>query len=362
MKFLLKTILLLVSASSCSNDRSSDPAYIEASAEYKLAKQKSDLDGIFISLTKLESMDELSIEQREEFTNLSTAMDLLEKVRRNNADHDHESVVLNAAQFLKLYPRNSEVRKLFTESGNIFNALEKAQSSLVTAFPNGEIIHKIDENGTKEPDLVKMSNLIIDASIHVERAISLDPNFVTTQKMKKDLEGTKRITCILLAQRLYELSEVSVAGADQSARFAFNAIISIKNKYPSAFDLQETWSGYEPIVMKLKDDLEAQLAKLDETENIIRDLSTGSNVYKAVKNLRAETLEILDLLLDPRSGGLTDWSRNIDLAEKRWKKVNNELLDAMPNMDRIGEDVDSFASMWQGLKIYNNPETANLLK
>ena len=362
MKFLSKTIILLVFTASCSYDSSSDTAYIEAIAEYKLAKQKSDLDGIFISLTKLESMGELSIEQREEFTNVSTAMDLLEKIRRNNADHDHESVVLNAAQFLKLYPRNAEVRKLFTESGNIFNALEKAQSSLVTAFPNGDIIQKSDENGTEVPDLVKMSNLIIDASTHVDRAISLDPNFVTTQKMKKDLEGTQRLTCVLLSQGLYQASEACVVGADQSARLVFNAIIKAKNEYPSVFNLQESWSAYEPIVMKLKDDLEAQLAKLNENENIIRDLSVGSSYYKAVKNLRTETVEIIDLLLDPRSGDLTDWSRNIDLAQKRWKKVNNELLDALPNLDRIGEDVDSFGSMWLGLKIYNNPETANLLK
>ena len=125
------------------------------------------------------------------------------------------------------------------------------------------------------------------------------------------------------------------------------------------FNLQEL-SGYEPIVMKLKDDFEHNWLSWMKWE-YYKDL-LDDDLYKAVKNLRTETLEIIDLLLDPRSGGLTDWSRNIDLAQKRWKKVNNELLDALPNLDRIGEDVDSFGSMWLGLKIYNNPETANLLK
>lgn len=346
----------------CSDSKSTNPALIEASAEYKLAKQKSDLDAIFLSLTKLESHGKLTNEQSQEYSKVKKAMTLLEDTRRFHSDHDHENVVLSSHELLKLYPENSEVRKMFVESGNIFNALEKAQLCLSTAFPNGAILQKVDDNGTESTDLVKVTNLMIDASKFVDNANSLDPNFVTTQEMKKNLDGSKKLICLLLSQKIYQNAKVSVVLADYMARTVYNALIEIRDVYPSGFNLQKSWDSFAPNVKDSKIRIEEFLSLISETQIILRDISDESNLYKAIKDLRSETTEIVDMLLDPTGGNLSDWSRNIDSAKKRWARTTTNLNSSMPNEERINEDVISLAKLWQEMHLYKNSKTAALIK
>lgn len=47
-----------------------------------------------------------------------------------------------------------------------------------------------------------------------------------------------------------------------------------------------------------------------------------------------------------KGGNLGDWSRNIDLAQKRWKKTKANLDSSMPNEERVEEDLHSFAKLW----------------
>ena len=102
--------------------------------------------------------------------------------------------------------------------------------------------------------------------------------------------------------------------------------------------------------------------KMSETQKILRDISDESNLYIAIKDLRSETAEIVDMLLDPTGGNLGDWSRNINLAQKRWKRASANLDSSLPNEERIEEDLNSFAKLWEDLNLYKNSETAALIQ
>ena len=350
---------IIFAVCSCSDEVSNNPAIIEANAEYALAKQKSDLDAMFLSLSKLRAMDALSEEQDSEFDKVSKGLPLIEKIRRAASGHDHETVVVNSADFLQIYPDNAEVRKFLVESSNIFNELELVLKKLQSAFPEGKIRKKVNDEGTEETDLVGMANLIIDANVHALRANELDPNFTKTKEIAEKLKGTRRAISFLLAASIYNNTKQALVMADKMARLVYNAIVEVKNVYPAGFNLQKQWNSYSSNVSEGKKQIEIMLSSSDKTLLILRDISDSDVLYNSIKKLTDDSIDMVDLLLDPTGGNLNDWSKDIDKALIVFKKADKEINSSMPNNERLISDFVDMAILWSEWKLYSNSEVAN---
>ena len=114
----------------------------EIKAKLDLARVKVDLDQMYLRLSQLKSISPASDEFNQEFEKVQTAIPLLQKIRLAKADHDHEEVVNDSAQFLELLRDQPEARQALKESGLIFSYLQELIRLVDACFGkdlNGEV-------------------------------------------------------------------------------------------------------------------------------------------------------------------------------------------------------------------------------
>ena len=332
-------------------------------AELELARKKNNLDSMYLALSQLKSIDP-SKDLQKELEQVSKAVSLLEKIKVNKSDHDHENVVHYAHQLLLLFPDHTEARKALKESGLLFGYLKLAHHS-VDSILDKESASFIKTDGSKVDYESLLSN-INKAKKYLGEAKKLDGFFTQTIALEESLQNLENNLATKLSSNIastaleagsklestfntvyrrmelehqLSLSYIRLGSSlrGKSTSEAFAATASLRNSTTMMVDLY---------LIIIGDDVEAlKLLKDSERSEEVR---AASDLLNRVKRLKREVME--------PSGSMKEYKSDVSNAVDAVVEQNSIYKQSLPTKSQQEEDFKNLLMTIVGFKLYQQPE------
>jgi len=323
-----------------SSDEESDltlaAAGIAFESELELARQKSDIDGLFLALTKLERASFLAPSEAELLGKCRQTLQELQTMRGHQAKHDHESVVQSADVILSAFPDNVEARKAFSESGLIFAYLESATQAL-SGITGGAKSDAIVAAVKAEDDIGNKIAKLAEADKHLAEALKLDPQYAHSLAMQGAVQATQNVIAGLMAERVVKNAGKIMETSEEMAITVFNQVndetrmsLQLASRYSPARGYWEIYNN-------------RYREKLDEAAKVCRQ-ALGNQaeqvaLLKALKNQENADLvdqavrivENADVVMNGYimpSGTWSEYSNTINRSQALMKDVTSKFLSA----------------------------------
>jgi hypothetical protein len=394
----------LISQSSCGNKKEIQ----NARAKLELAKKKIDLDQMYLVLTELKNLGDTDQKIADELKKVEEGIPLLEKIKLNKSDHQHEEIVKAANKFLEYYPDHIEARKALKESGLIFYYLQESinllnrnfeyeiktidysdynevrqalrKSGLIFVYLHDSInllnfeyesnnpkAHLIktspDEKENKiKIDYSKIIHNINKAEQYIIEAKKLDPYFDKALSIEKSIHDTKNTIGILLSDDVVTWAEIKI-----NSYLEFFSIVSdgfesvIKSRYSS---ISVYWNGMSPMLQDFK---KTDTPLLDELNKLSSYLdyykeSEISSLAMTVKEINITLNTLIEAVVYPK-GSVVDYRKDVRTIESKIDDLIAKYRASSPNSDATAENIKGFAKTLHDYQLFITPEeTKNILE
>jgi hypothetical protein len=282
----------------------------EEKARLELYEMKADLDGMYVSLKKLNGLGEGISEER--ISKVEKAIKLRESMQAAVADHDHESALVFASDLYDLFPNNKISIKVIRESGLIFYYYQKADSLIQWDFDqildNGvEVKHELLESYPEVESVYNNEEAVWKflASIGYELEGHLvDEQLLLLSIVKYQNENKLKETGTLTTEFVEHLYEASIEKEkelvrDKKADIAFSKVKRILDGFADA-------RGYVSKALILDPHfkgMERYSQELEETHSLLL-FALASNIVEPINTAVATAAETHDALYSTMSASI----------------------------------------------------------
>jgi hypothetical protein len=342
-----------------------------------LAREKSDIDQTYLGLKRMENVSFLSPVEKSELAKSSQALQDLQALRNDQANHDHEAVVLDADRILSTFPKNVEARRAFRESGLIFSYLEQAVQELkaislstkkVTALTSSlsDQLGSMNGNPSQTEAIIKLVDgligfsaeemepiraglltltktravvanfdhqvaMLADADKFLASALQLDPQYSESLAMKNMVTSLQNFMLGVLAEKLTAADATACSAAESEAVDMFNSVnwrLKLDSNTLSPWDLYVEHSGGIKFP-QLERAFDNALSDNDQWVATLRRLrNSGNGEYvDAAGQFIQQTPAIIRGLISP-SGTWANYSAAIRTAQSQELDLTSKITAA----------------------------------
>jgi hypothetical protein len=353
----------LISQTGCGNKKEIQNARVKL----ELARKKIDLDQMYLVLKELKNLGDQEQDIDVELKKVEKAIPLLEKIKLNKSDHQHEEVVKAANNFLEYYPDHIEARKALKESGLIFTYLQQSINLLNGCFEydnktqEARLISTSTESKEVRIDYAKILNNIDKAEQYVKESKKLDPFFERALSLEKTICDTKNTIGI----RLSDVVVITCATTIDDYMRLFSTVsrgleASIESRYSSP---QEYWKKASPILEKGRENDKPLLEELNQLSAYLDYFkeSTISNSTMTVKEINIKLNTLVDAVVYPK-GNVTDYRNSVRTIEAKIDELIAKYKSSSQNTEAASENIKGFGKALHDYQLFKTPEeTKNIL-
>lgn len=332
----------------------------------ELARTKNDFDQMYLVLKELSSLQKDDPATADELKKVEAALPLLEQIKINKADHNHEAVVHVSSELLKIFPQHAEARRALRESGLIFSYLQKSLNlfneclSYDTEKQQACLIQTTSDSNSKKTDFAKIVNNLNVASNAINDALKLDPYFDKAVTLQKTLAEFRNTIGISIAYNLYFTSQMMTNANESIFDIIYDGMTkSIKYSSPSEF-----WKKIHPIVQKNEQDFNKTITELNEMSSFLisykdSDISQLTTIAIEI-NINASNL--VKAVANPR-GSMIDYKNDVSTLIIKNQELLSRFKSSCPNPEMVNTNVHGFGETLNKYELFRKPgETMNILQ
>lgn len=364
MKKIILGILLLLIVSQfigCGNKKEIE----QAKAKYELAETNGNLEEMFLALKELSRLKYKKEETEKSLIEVKEYLTLYNEIKTLHSEHNHEELVKKADKFLKKYPNNSEVKKYFIESGQIFAYLEIAKKYLEDSFSLNEKNEKNlimvsvenDKGGkTEEVDFEKIYFNLDKANKYFGEAKKLDPYFkkaISLEKMVSDFNYTFDILLIDSIETSIMINEYFIESAFITN---YNGMVEwLKSDYLSP---QSYWRLMESANIEFKNIIDESISKIDKKMNQLNFKKENDTLLERKKLLKERYVNLnsfSDEVFNPK-GSMIDYKNDVNNCLRKIKEIDSKVSISKINKNELEEKVVGFSKILSEFSIYEREE------
>ena len=345
---------------------STEIAVAATRAKLDVSVIKHDFENMFLSIRALDSLKAAGDEDLLMLAKATKALDLESKLLQAQADHDHEVVVHSADNLLKIFPEHTLSLRALKESGLIFFYL-KSGSEQMALLNKITATHKISEDASGIEKLAalkvkadKESEAINKAQEFFEKASALDPFYVESLDITKNLESLKTVKGNILSKELCYWYDDVYDYVETKAVPAVNTFAkAIEDWDRSPYEgSNSAWSLVEDSVKSTKEVSTGYTTRLLGLVNITKDYKTEDN--QELLTLTRELIRDLDLLteqlLNTKGNSLTGWKASFREAQAKYNQSNADYTAALGNETRGQENFLNAVKALTSFELFEEPE------
>jgi hypothetical protein len=339
------------------------PAVASARARLELARQKSDLDGMFLALKELQALGQDSPGMMEELANIGAAIPLLQKVRVYQGDHNHEEVIKAAGLVLDRFPEHPEARKALKESGLIFGYLQDALSSLSGCFAKDDqgkfdlvqIKVRIMKDMTDMPDFAKIFYNLDKAEKSLEAAKNLDPHFDQALALEKLVSDTKNTVGFEVGMPLAKCDGILADTYISAFQSIYSAMeVAVQSGRP----ISAVWVEGSKVLQQLEDKAEFKnlFDLLDRLSSYLAYFKAGtaSEFLQTVKEIHSKMMQLKSAVANP-TGSMIEYRRDVGVKRTQLLDLIGNLKTSTPNENTLADNVVGFATVAVKYELFKTP-------
>jgi hypothetical protein len=323
-------------------------AGVALESELELARQKSDVDGLFLVLGKIERSSFLSPEEAELRAKCGQALQEIQALRSHLANHDHEAVVQSADRILELFPNNVEARKALSESGLIFAYLEGATEALSGIIGAGNADAGVAATKTKENLPEKISKLAA-ADKYLSEALKLDPQYTHSIAIQASVNAAQAVLAVALADALVPVASTVMDQAETISVKTFNFVNTLGRSptYPKSYweIYNEKFKEISGGLLKKQRELIAAQANQIAILKQLRNRDNADFVDQTVRLLESAE-KVVTGFLEP-NGKWSDYSAAITSSQALMKEVRFKYTASQKTFETVAaKSVDSLRAVF----------------
>lgn len=330
----------------------------ELASALKLARQQDDFDRMYLTLSQLKARGAALEGLDQELSLLEASVGLREKLRLAQADHDHERVVLVASSLLDVFPKHSEARRAFRESGLVFHYLQEAIDAIRSCMEGGtndgtELLATSDGQSGQALDLPRIFASLDKARNSIREAKRLDPHFVKAVQLGELIDDTRDTFAMVGALCLFDISRLL---CQQHARLGQILYKKMAENLGSASP-SETWEQLAPLVKQFDASNSRPRQFVSTLASCLESYREGhaAEFVRTSRRLYVEAIKLREAALNP-TGTMLDYRAAVQAKAEAAADLIAESGSAIPNKAKIAENLSGLAKLATGFHLFGEPE------
>jgi len=274
---------------------------------------------MYLTLSQLKARGAALEGLDQELSLLEASVGLREKLRLAQADHDHERVILVASSLLDVFPKHSEARRAFRESGLVFHYLQEAIDAIRSCTESGtnDGTEPLATSGGQsgQADLPRIFASLDKARNSIKEAKRLDPHFVKAVLLGELIDDTRDTFAMVGALCLFDISRLQCQQHARLGQILYKKMAeNLGSESPS-----ETWEQLAPLVKQFDASNSKPRQFVSTLASCLESYKEGhaAEFVRTSRRLYVEALKLREAALNPTGNMLDPSVAEISVLKRR---------------------------------------------
>jgi len=354
--YLITASLLIAGVFGCESNKKE----IEmANAKLDLARQKGDLDQMYLALRELKTLGEDSEEILQELSKAEKGLEIIQQLRLYKSEHEHENVVISAGEFLEIFPDHPEARRALKESGLIFSYLKTAKLALQSCFhqknEDQPQLIEVQTDSTSSIDFSTIFYNIEKAEKAINEAKKLDLQFEHVLAMEKMITDTKNTLLLVISLSIVQTAAVQADDFIHIFNMVYH-VMSLRVEY-SLESPSETWNEVEPLVKGVKEASQFALDDMNKKSSYLTTYESGEALefILTAREINIQTSELIDAITSP-TGSMIDYKKDVESKIRKTRELIKRFSSSVPDEKKIWSNMFGFYLVVNDYQLFEKPD------
>ncbi len=355
-------VILCFMAVGCANNENE---ILQARSQLELARTKSDIDGIFVSVNNLIQLGDKDPALPAELEKVKKTLSLYEIIRISQSEGTHEKTIQSANEFLEIFPNNIDVRKSLRTSGQIFRYLAGSLNDLQSCFfkyaDGGFSFNRVNNTENSPIDFDIVSQRLCHARQSVEEALNRDQNFDTALNLRRLIINAQ----IALSSAITKEIFTTIDRQRPAVENTFDVVhVEMQKSLRSRFSSpQKVWKRFQPNMTTLEAIHKDGIVDLGRLASLLIRLENEGNegLILSAKNAVMIYDQYVNTVIYPRSS-LAEYSNDYLSISSKWSELELWYRKTESNLNNLMENITHISSLAMEFCLYKNEQTSGIIQ